>query len=125
MLDAWWDRIGSAAALVGDAVYNDRQRCPAEPRGVLIGCPPTDLAVTAACYNATAAGAAPLLMHAFLPGVPPVDFISAGLPRPAPILPLLIRRGVYTHHPGGPYPTTDEFLTMLTEAFTFKKEIGS
>jgi hypothetical protein len=80
---------------------------------VLIGCPPADLAATASRYNATPSTKRPVLLHAFLPGVPPVDFVSAGLPRPLPILPLLIRRNRYTHRPGGLHPTTKEFLALL------------
>jgi hypothetical protein len=44
------------------------------------------------------------------------DFVSAGLPRPVPILPLLIRKGKYTHRSGGPHPTTREFLLLLAAA---------
>jgi hypothetical protein len=101
------------ASFVMDTVYNDRERSPQEPAGVLIGCPPANLAATAARYNAMVPADRPLLMHAYLPGVPFVDFVAAGLPRPMPILPLLIRKGKYTHRPGGPHPTMKEFLAML------------
>ena len=87
-----------------------------EPLAVLIGCPPADLAATAARYKATRPADRPLLLHAFLPGVPFVDFLAARLPRPVPILPLLIRKGKYTHQPGGPYPTTEDFLALLVAA---------
>jgi hypothetical protein len=109
------------ALLTTDAIYADRQRCPVEPLGVLIGCPPADLAATAARYNATASAGRPLLMHAYFPSIPFADFLSAGLPRPVPILPLLIRKNKYTHRSGGPYPTSDEFLTLLASAL--EKEI--
>jgi hypothetical protein len=109
-----WFRIDVSPRLVSDTVYNVRQQCPTEPLAVLIGCPPADLAATAARYNAAPPNRRPLLLHAYLPGVPMVDFLSAGLPRPVPILPLLIRKGRYTHRPGGPHPTTDEFLALLT-----------
>jgi hypothetical protein len=105
--------------LATDAAYNDRQCCPAEPMGVLIGCPPADLTATAARYLATPPAERPLLMHAYLPASPLVDFISAGLPRPVPILPLLIRKNKYVHRPGGPYPTTEELLALL--AVTLEK----
>ena len=90
------------------------------PLAVLIGCPPADLATTAARYHATPEVQRPLLLHAFLPGLPFVDFVSAGLPRPVPILPLLIRKGLYTHRSGGPYPETSEFLRMLVAALDKK-----
>ena len=106
--------------LATDAAYNDRQCCPAEPMGVLIGCPPADLAATAARYLATPPAERPLLMHAYLPASPLVDFISAGLPRPVPILPLLIRKNKYIHRPGGPYPTTEELLALLASALEKK-----
>jgi hypothetical protein len=99
--------------IVTDAAYNDPQKCSADPAAVLIGSPPADLAATAGRYLATAADKRPLLLHAYLPSVPPVDFPAAGLPRPLPILPLLIRRNQYVHHPGGPHPTSEQFVAML------------
>ena len=115
VLESWF-RAFDTISVVDDAAYNDPQKVVSEPMGVLIGCPPADLAATAARYNAVKPAGRPLLMHALLPGVPFVDFVSAGLPRPTPILPLLIRKGVYMHQPGGPHPTTSEFLRMLTKA---------
>jgi hypothetical protein len=113
VLETWFRKDMLIAT---DAAYNDSDRYPGEPAAVLIGCPPADLAATAARYQATPSAARPLLLHAFLPGVPPVDFPSAGLPRPAPILPLLNRKGQYTHRPGGPTPTTERFLLSLAAA---------
>jgi hypothetical protein len=101
------------AALMTDTDYNAPGRSSGEPQGVLIGCPPADLAATAARYRQTPASQRPLLLHAYLPSVPYVDFVSVGLPRPIPILPLLIQNGQYTHTPGGPHPTTNEFIAML------------
>lgn len=106
----------TVAALESDTTYNEPQQHASEPPAVLLGCPPADLAATAARYNTTAAARRPLLLHAYLPSVPFVDFVSAGLPRPMPILPLLIRKGVYTHWPGGPHPTTKELLAILASA---------
>jgi hypothetical protein len=102
--------------LASDAAYNDPRRCPVEPLGVLIGCPPADLAATAARYRAARPEQRPLLMHPYLPASVPADFVSAGLLRPVPILPLLIRKGEYKHQPGGPHPTTGEFLALLAAA---------
>jgi hypothetical protein len=108
-----WLGGGASAQLVTDDVYNDRQKCSTEPLAVLIGCPPADLALTATRYHSTPADKRPMLLHGYLPSMPPVDFSHAGLPRPLPILPLLIRRGRYVHRPGGPHPTTGEFLVLL------------
>ena len=117
VLAAWLQasHIGSSQAiLISDADYNDTNRFPNEPQGVLIGCPPANLAATAARYHHTPTAQRPLLLHAYLPSVPFADFVSAGLPRPLPILPLLIQEGKYTHNPGGPHPTTEDFLALLT-----------
>jgi hypothetical protein len=108
------------AFMATDEAYNDPHCCPAEPHAVLIGCPPTDLTATAARYNATPAANRPLLMHAYLPAVPFADFVSAGLPRPVPILPLLIRKNRYEHRPGDPPPTTAELLALLAAALEKK-----
>jgi hypothetical protein len=105
-----------SAILATDDAYNDPSTCPAQPRAVLIGCPPADLQKTAERYLSTPPVDRPLLMHAYLPVVPFVDFISAGLPRPIPILPLLIRNNEYEHRPGGPPLTTAEFLALLAAA---------
>lgn len=125
VLEAWYRamvRLGEAnesAAAVDlfsdDLNYNDCSGGRAESRAVLIGCPPADLAATAARWQSSDTNR-PLLLHAYLPGLPFVDFVAAGLPRPLPILPLLIRRGLYTHHSGGPYPTTTDFLKLLRVA---------
>jgi hypothetical protein len=120
-LDVCWSTAPPArAVLASDAAYNDRRQCPVEPRGVLIACPPIDLAATAARYCAAKREERPLLMHPFLPAVPWADFVSTGLPRPVPILPLLIRKGKYAHQPGGPHPTTAEFLALLAAALDKK-----
>ena len=58
----------------------------------------------------------PLLLHAYLPACPARDFLAHGLPRPLPILPLLIRRARYVHRPGGPYPSDSALLVALAEA---------
>jgi hypothetical protein len=105
-----------SAILATDEAYNNPLACPMQPRAVLIGCPPADLNATAARYNSTPPTDRPLLMHAYLPAAPFVDFLSAALPRPVPILPLLIRTNQYEHRPAGPHPTTAEFLAMLAAA---------
>lgn len=60
----------------------------------------------------------PLLMHAYLPHQPLLDFAAHKLPRAVPILPLLIRTGVYTHDAVAAPPDMDAFGSMLAVAFT-------
>lgn len=109
--------VGGVGTLLMDAAAYVDPRRGGEPAGVLIGQPPNvDLAAVAARYQAVPEGKRPLLLHAFLPGLPAIDFLAAGLPRPVPILPWLIRRGLYRHRPGGPHPTTAEFLALLAAA---------
>jgi len=79
--------------------------------GVLIGHGNEDLSPLASKYLATEKDRRPLLLHPYLPGRPVFDWTSLGLPRPVPILPLLIRTGQYVHSPGGPDP--DERLLLL------------
>jgi hypothetical protein len=58
------------------------------------------------------------LLQAYLPMESRLDFVSLGLPRPLPILPLLIHRGLYMHHPGGPKPNLADLLSLLAVALT-------
>ena len=53
LLGSW---LRTDILLATDAVYNDPKQCPAEPAAVLIGCPPADLAATAARYTCNALG---------------------------------------------------------------------
>jgi hypothetical protein len=86
------------------------------PAGVLIFQSGEVLPQLAQRFNTTPPRRRPLLMHTFLPGPPPLDFVAAGLPRPVPILPLLIRTGVYTHQPFAAPPPAEAFLEMLRDA---------
>lgn len=115
-LDNWTlSRIGDAV-IVTDPTYATRDVYKGEPLGVLIGDQPANLEAVSDRFNSTDPQRRPLLMHMFLPGRPMIDFVSLGLPRPVPILPLLIRRGLYTHQPGKPYPTTGVFALLLAIA---------
>jgi hypothetical protein len=80
--------------------------------GVLIGDTPPDLRRFADRFLATPAGERPLLMHAYLPTSRPIDFAAFGLPRPVPVLPLLLRHG-YVHRPHDPPPTCEALCAML------------
>lgn len=112
-LAAWFARAGAPPVLVSDEMYVGEPA--SQPSAVLIGSPPADLRGLAQRFLGTPPQHRPLLLHAYLPSVPRLDFVSLGLPRPVPILPLLIRKGLYTHRPGSPTPTTDEFLRLLAQ----------
>jgi len=115
-LDSWTTgRIGDAV-IVTDPTYVTRDVFTGNPLGLLIGDKSTKLEAVSERFNNTDPRHRPLLMHMFLPGCPMIDFVSLGLPRPVPILPLLIRHSLYTHQPGRPYPTTGVFALMLAVA---------
>ncbi len=117
-LDSWTiGRIGDAV-IVTDPTYATHDVYEGEPLGVLIGDRSTQLEAVSERFNKTDPDHRPLLMHMFLPGCPMIDFVSVGLPRPVPILPLLIRHGLYTHQSGLPYPTTGVFALMLAVALS-------
>ncbi len=101
------------AVLVTDTTYATRDAFEGDPLGVLFGDVPNYIADVAKRFRGTPPERRPLLMHTYLPARDMVDFVSHGLPRPAPILPWLIRQGFYTHEPGRPYPTTGVFLVLL------------
>lgn len=84
--------------------------------GVLIGHGSAELGELARKYLATQKGVRPLLLHPYLPGRKAVDWVAHGLPRPVPILPLLIRTGQYVHLPGGPEPDDRLLLSALARA---------
>jgi hypothetical protein len=83
---------------------------------VLLGDDAADFTRVAERFHATAPDRRPLLMYTFLPRMTKLDCVSLGLPRPVPILPLLIRRLGYTHQPGGPKPDLTELLILLAAA---------
>lgn len=107
------EAAASPWVLVTDPTYVTGDVFDGEPAGVLIGDRSQRLADVARRFLATEPSRRPLLMHTYLPGVPMLDFASHGLPRPVPILPQLIRAGLYAHQPRQPYPTTGVFLTLL------------
>jgi hypothetical protein len=108
--------VPGCALLTIGKIYADGRQCPIDPSAVLLGDERDELAGVAARFQATAAERRPLILHHFLPRGPMLDFVSAGLPRPVPILPLLIRRGLYRHQPGGPTPDLTELLMLLAAA---------
>jgi hypothetical protein len=114
--DSWTTSQLRDEVIVADPTYALRDVFDGQPAGVLIGDRPENLKQMAQRFHATRPQRRPLLMHLFLPGNPMIDFASIGLPRPVPILPLLIRANLYTHQPDQPYPTTGTFALMLAIA---------
>jgi len=113
--------VPADAALVTGAAYAMRDTFVSDPLGVLLSDRVDDLAKVAERFHATPTERRPLLMYTYLPSSQPIDFVSAGLPRPVPILPQLIRQGYYAHKPGQCCPTTDVFLAML--AISLQKRV--
>jgi hypothetical protein len=116
VLTGWFARRGNSIA-----TDRDYHTGAIKPAGVVIDHPPADLRATADRFLGTPPAGRPLLMHAYLPGSPPIDFVSAGLPRPVPILPLLIRTGVYSHQPGTAHPSSDAFVKLIAAALRMEK----
>jgi hypothetical protein len=108
--------LRGAAGLMTDRTYVARGDLGLEPLGVLVGHEGPDLDALSRRFFGTPEARRPLLLHAYLPESPKLDFVSRGLPRPLPVLPLLIRTGKYTHRPGGPAPTAAALLAVLAEA---------
>jgi len=110
------------AVLTTDNTYANRERCPVDPVAVLIGHDAANLTALATRFLATSPGRRPLLLHPYLPRMPILDFVSLELPRPIPILPLLIRCGLYVHQPSGANPGPVELLFLL--ALALQKRIS-
>lgn len=107
---------GTDALLLAERVYLEQAALARHARGILLEGGQQGLTALARRFASTPADQRPLLMYPYLPGHCRVDYVSAELPRPLPILPLLIRKGLYRHQPGGPHPTTNGFLAMLSVA---------
>ena len=75
---------------------------------------PETLSAVSRCYLASQMQ--PLLMHTYLPRQPFLDFAAHGLPRAVPILPLLIRSGLYIHDAAAARPGIHSFAAMLAAA---------
>jgi hypothetical protein len=99
--------------LVTETTYVTRDVFAGEPVAVLFSDLPQDLDLVARRFLATPPGRRPLLLHTYLPRNEPADYVSLGLPRPVPLLPWLIRQGLYRHAPNRPYPTSGVFLVLL------------
>lgn len=107
----------ATSVVMTDADYVSPAAAGTAPLAVMLSPTPTHLISLAKRFDQTEPVKRPLLMHAYLPGVPSLPFAAFGIPRPVPILPWLIRQGQYCHRPGGPRPSTQDFLQMLVASF--------
>jgi hypothetical protein len=109
--------------IVADLTYATRDVYQSEPLAVLMGDRPADdmLKRCAERFHATEPERRPLLLGAFLPRAAWPAWEAHHLPRPVPVLPLLLRSGLYRHQPNGPYPTTGTLMVLLAAAL--EKEV--
>ncbi len=106
----------STGVLMTDRAYLRGPDLRSHPLGVLVGHEGADLGELADKYHEAPQERRPLLLHPYLPGRPALDLTPYRLPRPVPILPLLIRTGYYMHLPGGPEPSVRSLLMALARA---------
>ena len=83
------------------------------PLAVLLGGDPAALKDAAARYREMPLRQRPLLLYPYFPRSGMFDGIGHGLPRPVPLLPMLIRRGCYEHRPGECPPSDEDLLIAL------------
>ncbi len=110
------ERLPGDLWLMSDRAYLGQSASGPSPDVVLVAQDAPDLSGLAGRWLNTPPLERPLLLHPYLPSLPPLDFVSHGLPRPLPVLPLLIRKGLYCHHPGGPHPDATELLRRLAQS---------
>ncbi len=123
-VDEWTAQHLSGAVIVTDPTYASRDVYDDEPRGVLMGDNSPALAEVAKRFLATPEERRPLLMHMYLPGAPMQPFARYGLPRPVPILPMLVRHKLYQHQSFAAYPTTGVFALLLAAAISGHKRVN-
>lgn len=102
------------AVIVSGEIYASGKNNPMRIDGVLLEHDPDILAAVARRYLSSKDR--PLLMHTYLPKRPFLNFDANGLPRAVPILPLLIRSGLYTHDAGAEVPGVYAFAVLLAGA---------
>jgi hypothetical protein len=104
----------NVAVIISGETYAATGEIPSRIDGVLLSHNPDVLAGVARRYLASESR--PLLMHAYLPQQPFLNFAAHGLPRAVPILPTLIRAGVYTHDLAASAPDVHTFALLLAAA---------
>ena len=101
------------AVMVTGALYARPDSYPQNPSGVLLGSDEATLERVGQRFRQARDDTRPLLLHAYWPAGPRADFRRHGLPRPLPVLPRLIRAGLYTHIPGAALPTPEVLLVLI------------
>lgn len=114
VLTEWARRASEIVILTGDS-YARGDACP-DAAIVLLSAFEGELPLLAQRFSAAAPSERPLLVHPFFPGLPAVPFARYALPRPVPILPLLIRSGLYLHAPGQGVPSDADLVRLLAQA---------
>jgi hypothetical protein len=119
--EPWAKTLPRDVVIVADPTYATRDVFQDDPTAVLIGDNPRALPQMAARWRTSPPSARPLLAFCYLSrfAVPPFEHMN--LPPPVPILPLLVREGLYERRADQPYPTTGVFLVLL--AVALKKEV--
>ena len=104
----------------GRQVMTDKQWLtapdPVQARAIVLGDDAQVLSEVAARWRATLGEHQPLLLHAYFPRAASPDFAGVEIPRPVPLLPVLIRAAVYTHAPGADHPSVDEQAELVAAA---------
>ncbi len=122
--EPWARALPQDVVLTTGTTYARRDVFTGDPLGVVIGDRPNELSQLAARFTQTPPERRPLLMHTYIPEYDQADFVGHGLPRPVPILPLLIREDLYTHRADEPYPTTGVFMVMLGVALGKRVDVA-
>lgn len=111
----------SLAVICIDRAYLNLPAESRQPRAILLGHDEIDWHRLGVLWNAAEPSDRPLLLHPYLPAQPQIAFGHFELPRPLPLLPILIRSGCYFHKPGTA-PTTLQFAELLVQALTKLRE---
>jgi hypothetical protein len=115
---------GNTAIVVSGQTYAAGHWQRDSLKGVILEHDPRVLPNVAARFLATPDARRPLLMHPYLPLGPVINFVDFSLPRPLPMLPLLLRAGLYVHQPQELPPSPDTLARLLAAALN-KKDVIS
>ena len=107
-------------SIITDSAYLAFESELPQPRCILLGSQPDTLRKIAERWSKIPEEKRPWLAHAFFPTEDPVPFLEIGLPRPLPLLPALIRKGLYVHRPGQTRPSMNNLAVLLAAALATK-----
>lgn len=114
--DHWTAQHTTDSVIVTDATYATKDVYADSPCAIVIGDQSQVLAEVSERFHATPPDQRPLLMHTYLPGEAMLPFAQYNLPRPVPLLPILLREQLYEHIPHTPHPTAILFALLLAAA---------